>query len=74
VAIGRIVRLAKEAGYGFVEVQGKDEELIFHWSALSAGTLDQLAIGQLVSFEVVADPRDAMRSCAMNLHLVEHRS
>lgn len=73
MAIGRIVRLAKEAGYGFIAVEGKDEEIIFHWSVLTAGTLEQLSVGQLASFDVVADPRDAMRNCAINVHLIDNR-
>ena len=73
MTIGRIVRLAKESGFGFVEVQGKDEELQFHWSALVACPLDQLTVGQFVSFEIVADPRDGMRDRAINVHLIDGR-
>ncbi len=64
----------KDGGYGFVEVQGKDEELMFHWSSLSAGALQQLTIGQLISFDIVPDPRDAMRNCAINIHLIDQRA
>lgn len=74
MATGRIVRLARDGSFGFVEEQGKDEELLFHWSAQSAGLLMQLAVGQLVSFDVVPDPRDAMRRCAVNVHLIDGRT
>jgi CspA family cold shock protein len=69
LAIGTICDLFPDRGFGFVREDGKTEELYFHWSSLQAGNLDQLAVGQRVSFDIRPDPRDPSRSIAVDLKL-----
>lgn len=71
--IGRITSLSADRGFGFVAENGKDVELYFHQSALVAGALYQMKVGQAVAFEVVVDPRDGMREIAVNVQLIDVR-
>ena len=68
MAQGRISRLLKGEGYGFIVEAGQTEEIEFHWSSVAAGTLDQLAPGQMVEFDKRQDHRDSTRFRAVNVH------
>jgi cold shock CspA family protein len=68
---GRVCRLVPYQGYGFILEDGKAEEIEFHWSAVAAGRLDQLRVGQRVEFERRPDPRDDSRTRAVNVRLVD---
>jgi cold shock CspA family protein len=52
---GVIARLAPEAGFGFIECEGK--ELFFHRNALQGVEFEELAPGSAVVFEVDRDPQ-----------------
>lgn len=48
---GWIKKLIREKGFGFIR-DDKDNEYFFHRTALDKGRFDDLAEGQMVSFEV----------------------
>ena len=66
---GRISRLMLDQGYGFVLEDGQTEEIEFHWSTMTAGSLEQLRVGQRVEFDKRPDPRDKSRARAVNVRL-----
>jgi cold shock CspA family protein len=57
-------------GYGFIQEDGRTDEIEFHWSALELGNLEQLRVGQYVEFERVPDHRDPRRERAIRIRLV----
>ena len=71
MAYGRISRLMPGEGYGFILESDRLEELEFHWTAVVAGSLEQLAVGQKVEFEERTDHRDEARTRAVNVRLAE---
>ncbi len=69
---GKITRLVRDRGFGFVQVEGSSEDVFFHGTALAAaGTFDQLKEGQAVEFETEPDPRNPSRRRAANVRLIE---
>jgi cold shock CspA family protein len=71
MAYGRISRLMRSAGYGFILEAGQSEELEFHWTAVTAGNLEQLTVGQQVEFDERIDHRAPSRIRAVNVRLME---
>ena len=69
MATGRIKTLMKDRGFGFIQVDGANEEVFFHSSSLSNGGFDDLREGQRVGFEIEPDPRNPRRSRAGNVRL-----
>ena len=67
MATGKIKRLIRDRGFGFIEQSDSTTEVFFHSSALPTGAFDQLAEGQSVEFEIVPDPRDPRRTQAANV-------
>ena len=59
-----------ERGIGFIVEDGGMNEVEFHWTAMSAGHLDQLQIGQRVQFDTQIDQHDQPRRRAVNIHLL----
>jgi CspA family cold shock protein len=53
-----------------IQEDDHQEDLIFHWSAVSAGTLEQLSVGQRVEFQTEPDPRDPGKNKAVNVQLI----
>jgi cold shock protein len=70
MAKGRISQLMPHRGFGMIQEDDHQEELIFHWSAVSAGTLEQLSVGQRVDFQTEPDPRDPGKNKAVNVQLI----
>ena len=69
MATGKIKRLVKDRGFGFIEVEGSSEQIFFHSSSLSSGGFDALEESQAVEFEVERDPRNPERNRAANVRL-----
>ena len=71
---GRISALRSEKGFGFIAgpvgATGKSD-IFFHHTALVDTSFDDLREGQEVSFEVEPDPRDASRSRARDVRVVQ---
>jgi cold shock CspA family protein len=71
MAFGRISRLMRDQGYGFILEDAQPYELEFHWTAVAAGPLEQLHVGQRVEFDKRLDQRDEAKVRAMNIRLVK---
>ncbi len=70
MASGTIKTLITAKGFGFISTGGsRDSELFFHSSAVVGTDFDSLQVGQAVTFEQEADPRDPSRSRAKNVRL-----
>jgi len=69
LASGRISHLAIDRGFGFIEEDGSAEELEFHWTAVTAGSIEQLEEGQSVEFDRVPHRRNSGRNAAINVRL-----
>jgi cold shock CspA family protein len=69
LASGKICYLALERGFGFIQEDGSKEELEFHWTAVTAGGIDQLEEGQSVEFDKVPHRRSSGRNAAINVRL-----
>ena len=67
---GYISRISSERGIGFIVEDGEAEELEFHWTAITAGHLNQLVVGQRVQFETQVDHRDDSRRRAVKIRLL----
>ena len=48
---GKIVRLM-DKGFGFIEVEGKKENIFFHMNELQNADFDQLKEGDILEFEI----------------------
>jgi cold shock CspA family protein len=68
---GHIYRLMVDQGYGLILEDGQAKEIEFHWSALAAGPLEQLHVGQRVEFDKRPDQRDESKIRAVNVRLAE---
>jgi CspA family cold shock protein len=73
MATGTIKTLRGDKGFGFIRVDGSDDDsdVFFHRTAVASDGFDALEQGQRVSFEVQPDPRDPRRSRAENVTLVD---
>lgn len=74
MATGTIKTLIPDKGFGFITIEGGDSDLFFHSSAVMTGDFDTLQVGQVVSFEAEADPRDPRRQRAKNVRRAENGS
>jgi CspA family cold shock protein len=70
VAQGKITRIVKDRGFGFVKMDGSEEDLFFHHSALDEGAFDSLEVGQTLEFDTAPDTRDPRRSRAVNVKTI----
>ena len=53
---GRIVRMIRDRGFGFIRTDD-GQEIFFHHGAMERGTFDSLAEGQELEFELMQDVR-----------------
>jgi len=60
-----------EKGYGFISNDETNEEVFVHFSAINGDGYKVLAEGQKVTYEVEADPKNASKSRAINVTIVE---
>jgi CspA family cold shock protein len=49
---GKIVRLVRDKGFGFITPDEGDKDLFFHARSLPPGVFDTLNEGQVVTYEV----------------------
>jgi len=54
---GRIVRLVKDKGFGFISAEGRKTDYFFHNSALKNISFEDVKIGMTVQFEAVVTDR-----------------
>ena len=52
---GKIARLVKDKGFGFIKVEGREKDLFFHSNSLIGVTFDELKDGDdgdILSFDI----------------------
>ena len=69
MATGKITRIVRDRGFGFIQSSELSEEVFFHHSSVPEGQFDDLQEGQGVEFEVQPDPRDPRRSRAADVRV-----
>jgi CspA family cold shock protein len=70
MATGKITRIIRDRGFGFIQPEGATEEVFFHSSSVEQPTFDELNEGQQVEFDSEPDPRQPNRSRAAHVKLV----
>lgn len=70
MATGKITRLVRDRGFGFIQPEGATQEIFFHSSVVEAVSFDELQEGQQVEFESEPDERQPDRSRAAHVKLV----
>ncbi|MFW0753790.1 cold shock domain-containing protein CspD [Pseudomonas sp. H11T01] len=63
MASGKVKWFNNAKGYGFINEDGKDEDLFAHYSAIKMDGYKTLKAGQAVSFDIIQGPK--------GLHAVE---
>ncbi|CAM2997558.1 cold shock protein (beta-ribbon, CspA family) [Pseudomonas gessardii] len=63
---GKVKWFNNAKGYGFINEDGKEEDLFAHYSAITMEGYKTLKAGQLVTFEVIQGPKGlhAVEICA----------
>ena len=69
MATGTIKDVVTDRGFGFIQSDGRSDDIFFHSSSVASGDFDSLRVGQTVEFEIEADPRNPSRSRAANVRL-----
>jgi CspA family cold shock protein len=69
VATGTIKTIRDDRGFGFISPDGGSgrDDVFFHRSAVVDDGFEQLRVGQRVSFDTSADPRDPSRMRAVDV-------
>jgi len=70
MAIGPIVRMVRDRGFGFIRTED-GSEIFFHHSTMGPGEFDALVEGQEIEFDIETDPRGRGQR-AGNVRLVAH--
>jgi CspA family cold shock protein len=63
MAVGKVKWFNNAKGYGFINEEGKTEDLFAHYSAIKMEGYKTLKAGQAVSFDIIQGPK--------GLHAVE---
>ena len=69
MATGKITRLVRDRGFGFIKASDSSEEIFFHSSSVDDTTFDELSEGQEVEFDAEPDPKQPNRSHAAHVRL-----
>jgi CspA family cold shock protein len=69
MATGKIARMVKDRGFGFIKSNDSTEDLFFHSTSVAAGNFEELSEGQDVEFQVEPDPRNPSRKRAAGVRL-----
>ena len=57
MAVGKVKWFNNAKGYGFINEEGKDEDLFAHYSAIDMDGYKTLKAGQAVTFEIIQGPK-----------------
>ena len=71
MATGKITRLVRDRGFGFIKSDDSNQDIFFHTTAMTGGVFDDLQEGQSVEFELQPDPRDPSRTRASDVRVTE---
>jgi len=66
---GKITRLVRDRGFGFIKPDDSNQDVFFHTTSLTGGIFDDLQEGQTVEFQLQADPRDPSRMRAADVRI-----
>lgn len=67
-----IVKLFKdEKGYGFITDDKTNKDVFVHFSAINGDGFKSLKPGQKVSYAIEQDPKDASKSRAVDVTIIE---
>jgi CspA family cold shock protein len=69
MSTGKITRIVRDRGFGFIQSNDSNEELFFHSTSLMGPVFDDLEQGQEVEFSIQPDPRNPSRSRAADVKL-----
>ena len=64
MATGKITRIVRDRGFGFIQPEGSTQEVFFHKTSLESGSFEELNEGTVVEFESEPDPKQPNRSRA----------
>jgi CspA family cold shock protein len=67
LARGVIKRMVGDRGFGFIQAEGRTEDLFFHRSSVEGVAFDAMTEGQAVEFDEEPDPRDPRRRRAVHV-------
>jgi CspA family cold shock protein len=71
LATGKITRLVRDRGFGFIKSDDSNEDIFFHTTSLTGGVFDDLQEGQTVEFELQPDPRNPSRTRASDVRVAQ---
>lgn len=71
MATGKITRLVRDRGFGFIKSDDSNEDIFFHTTSLTGGVFDDLQEGQTVEFELQPDPRNPSRTRASDVRVAQ---
>jgi CspA family cold shock protein len=69
LATGKITRLVRDRGFGFIKSEDSNEDVFFHTTSLVGSVFDDLQEGQTVEFELQPDPRNPSRTRASDVRI-----
>jgi CspA family cold shock protein len=69
MSTGKITRIVRDRGFGFIQSTDSNEEVFFHSTSLMGPVFDDLQEGQAVEFSIQPDPRNPRRSRAADVKL-----
>jgi CspA family cold shock protein len=69
LASGKITRLVRDRGFGFIKSDDSNEDVFFHTTSLVGSVFDDLQEGQTVEFELQPDPRNPSRTRASDVRI-----
>lgn len=67
MATGKVTRIVRDRGFGFIQGEDGGNEVFFHTSAVQSPTFDEMNEGDSVEYDVEQDPRQPNRSRAANV-------
>ena len=71
MARGVIKRMVGDRGFGFIQAEGRTEDLFFHRSSVEGIAFDAMTEGQAVEFDEEPDPRDPRRRRAVHVRTAD---
>ncbi|WP_426811305.1 cold shock domain-containing protein CspD [Pseudomonas sp. WOUb67] len=74
MASGKVKWFNNAKGYGFINEEGKDEDLFAHYSAIQMDGYKTLKAGQAVSFEIIQGPKGLHAVNISNAAAAAHES